>query len=128
MDGNMFRFSKEYFVVGLMVLITEICIALFVNDRFIRPYVGDFLVVILLYCLLKAFVDIPIEYACIGVLTFSFMIEFLQLFNILHLLELKHVKLLNIVLGHSFDWTDLFAYTAGIIVTYLVEKKRETPG
>jgi len=33
-----------------MLLLIEILIALFVHDEFIRPYVGDALVVIVLYC------------------------------------------------------------------------------
>lgn len=38
-----------YLTAFVILLMVEICIALFVHDRFIRPYVGDVLVTVLLY-------------------------------------------------------------------------------
>ena len=40
-----------YLLIFLCLLATEIVISLFVNDAFIRPYVGDMLVTLLLCCL-----------------------------------------------------------------------------
>jgi len=51
----MLVFRKTYFVAALLLFAAEVCIALFFHDRFIRPYFGDFLVVILIYCFLKSF-------------------------------------------------------------------------
>jgi uncharacterized membrane protein len=124
MQGNWLQFRKGYFVSAMLLLIIEICIALFLNDKFIRPYVGDFLVVILLYCIVKAFLKISVARACLAVLVFAYLIECLQYANVLKLFGWEHIKLLNIILGHSFDWADIAAYTAGIMATYLVEKLR----
>jgi uncharacterized membrane protein len=124
MGGNWLQFRKGYLISAILLLIIEICIALFLKDKFVRPYVGDFLVVILMYCVVKAFLNISVARACIAVLAFACFIECLQYANVLKLAGLEHVKLLNIVLGHSFDWADLVAYTAGIVVTYIVEKLR----
>jgi hypothetical protein len=38
-----FRFSWKYLLLTLALLITEVLIALYMHDRFVRPYVGDFL-------------------------------------------------------------------------------------
>ena len=46
----MLLFRRSYFSFFVLLFIIEVLIALFVNDRLIRPYVGDFLVVILIYC------------------------------------------------------------------------------
>ena len=39
------RFS--YFLIFCSLMAVEVCIALFVHDSFIRPYVGDMLVTLL---------------------------------------------------------------------------------
>lgn len=124
MKGNWLQFRKGYFVSAILLLITEICIAMLLNDKFIRPYVGGFLVVILLYCLVKTFLNIGIVWACIGVLGFAYLIESLQYAHVLKWFGWEDVKLLNIVLGHSFDWADMAAYTLGVIAIYWIEKWR----
>lgn len=44
-----------YLITALLLLMTEVLIALFVHDRFIRPYAGDILVVLLIYALVRIF-------------------------------------------------------------------------
>ena len=50
----MLTFRKTYFILSILLFIIEVLIALFAHDEFIRPYVGDLLVVVLLYCLVKS--------------------------------------------------------------------------
>lgn len=40
-----------YLAASIIVFIIELIIALYVHDRIIRPYIGDMLVVVLVYCL-----------------------------------------------------------------------------
>jgi uncharacterized membrane protein len=49
------RLHKRYLAAFFLLLATEIFIALFVHDKIFRPYVGDILVVILLYALVRSF-------------------------------------------------------------------------
>jgi len=93
------------------------------HDKIIRPYVGDLLVVILLYCLLKSFVNISVLKAAIFVLLFSYIVEFLQYLNLIKYLGLQKSRLANIILGNYFEWIDLLAYTFGIAIVVLVEKR-----
>ena len=44
-----------YFWIFLLLLIIEVLIALFVHDRFVRPYIGDVLVVMVLYFMVLFF-------------------------------------------------------------------------
>ncbi|MEM0980026.1 MAG: DUF2809 domain-containing protein, partial [Cyanobacteria bacterium P01_H01_bin.58] len=59
------------------------------NDAFIRPYVGDVLVVILIYAIVRAFFKAAILPTAIGVLLFAFVVEILQYFKIVEILGLE---------------------------------------
>lgn len=120
--AQMVTFNKNYFAVTILLFIIEVLIALFVNDMFIRPYLGDVLVVILIYCFIKSFFKLPILPVAIFVLIFSFTIEFLQYLNIVEKLHLENSKIARTVLGTSFAWVDLLCYIIGIAVVILVER------
>ena len=89
----MIAFHKNYFLYFILLLFVEVMIALFVNDQIIRPFVGDFLVVILLYCLVKAFFKTSINSTAIGVLIFAYIVEGLQYLHIAKLLGLQNEKI-----------------------------------
>lgn len=118
----MFIFNKKYFQFFILLFITEVYIALYVNDKFIRPYLGDVLVVILIYCFIKSFIKIKPLTAAITTLLLAYTIEFAQYFNIVERLNLSHSKLARTVIGIGFDKMDLVCYAAGIIITLLIEK------
>src|SRR5678815_610190 len=105
----MLRFQKKYFVWAIILFVTEVLIAAYLNDRIIRPYFGDFLVVILIYCFIKSFLDIPVFPLAVSVLLFAYMIELLQYFGIAHRLGLEKSGIARIVIGSSFGWMDLVA-------------------
>lgn len=117
------RFNLRAFVVFILIFITEVLIALFVNDKIIRPYGGDFLVVIMIYYFVKAFVSTKPLYICIGTLLFAYVIEIAQYFRMVEILGVQDNRLLATVLGSSFSWGDMIAYTFGILFCYLVENK-----
>lgn len=120
----MLKFNLRYFFATLILLFTEICIALFIHDSFIRPYIGDLLVVVLIYCLVKSFFNFRPVPIAIGVLIFSFIVEALQFFKVVELLGVQDSKVARIVIGTSFSWEDLIAYVAGISLVLLVERTR----
>jgi uncharacterized membrane protein YfcA len=118
---NMFRFHKTYFLLTILLFLTEVLIALYVHDNFIRPWFGDFLVVILLYCFLRSFVAISSSTAALLVLVFSFSIEMAQYFKLVNLLQLQDNKIARTVIGTTFEWTDLVAYSFGITFVLVIE-------
>lgn len=119
----MFYFHKNYFVLAVLLFAVEIFIGFYMHDAIIRPYGGDFLVVILLYCLVKSFTNQPVQTAAIGVLLFSYLVEILQYLHIVNLLGLENSKVACIIIGTSFAWSDLLAYTLGIVMVLFVEIK-----
>ena len=117
----MFQFKLNYFTLTILLFLAEIAIAMYVHDDFIRPYFGDFLVVILLYCFVKSFIKVSFLTAANLVLIFSFGIEIAQYFNMVEKLGLQHSKITRVVLGNSFAWMDLLAYVLGILTVISIE-------
>jgi hypothetical protein len=120
----MFTFNRPYFLLSLLIFIIEVLIALFVRDNFIRPYLGDTLVVILIYCFIKSFLDTPVFSTALFTLAFSFLVEFLQYLDIVDKLQIKS-EILKTVLGTSFAWNDILAYVAGFAIILSVEKFKQ---
>jgi Protein of unknown function (DUF2809) len=113
--------NRPYLLLTLLLFVTEVLIALFVRDQFVRPFVGDFLVVILIYVFLQSFWKLPVIPTAIGVLLFAFVVETLQYFHIVEVLHLQHSQFARVVIGTEFKWEDLVAYTAGVACVVAVE-------
>ena len=120
----MLTVNKNYLFVTVLLFIVETLIAIYVHDQFIRPYLGDVLVVILIYCFVRSFLKIPVVPAAFGVLLFSYFIELLQYFNFVTVVGLENHKIARIVLGSSFEWLDIVAYTFGFFLVLLLENLR----
>ncbi|HET8886124.1 MAG TPA: DUF2809 domain-containing protein [Salinimicrobium sp.] len=116
-------FHPKYFIATIILFLIEVGIAVYIKDDFIRPYLGDFLVVILLYTALKSVSNLSVTTAALIVLCFSFLIEFLQYLNLVTFLGLQNSKIATTILGSSFSWYDMLAYTLGIGFVFLIEKK-----
>lgn len=120
----MVKFQSKYLLAAGLLFVIEVLIALYMHDRFIRPYFGDYLVVMLIYCFVKSFFDFPVKATAIGVLLFSYLIELAQYYNIVQLMGLQHSEIASTVVGTSFEWIDLIAYTLGVITIVWFENKR----
>lgn len=99
----------------LLLFAVEIFIGARMHDAIIRPYGGDFLVVIWLYCLVRSFVNWPVWKVAVGVLLFAYAIETLQYFGMADRLGFRGPSLMRTLLGSYFTWTDIFCYTLGIL-------------
>ena len=117
----MLKFNSRYFVLAILILIIEMSIAIYVHDSFIRPYIGDLLVVIFIYCFLKSFVSLSTSNAALYVLLFSYFVEALQYFRIVQHLGFQRNNLARIIIGTSFDWKDILMYTIGIVTVVIIE-------
>ncbi len=120
----MFKFSRNYFLLAVALFVIELLIALFIDDSFIRPYFGDYLVVMLLYCAVRTFLQAPPLKIGIGVLLFSYFIETLQYFKIVDRLGLSANTIARTVIGTGFEWRDILAYTLGVMTVLLLEGLR----
>lgn len=114
------KFYQKHFLTFIFLLLLEIIIAQ--TSGFIRHTFGDFLVVILLFYLVKAFFNFSNKTIGIIVLIFAYAVEFLQLTPLLEFLGLENNRLAVIIFGATFSFVDLVAYTLGIITVLLLEK------
>lgn len=116
-----------YGIVFIVLLTAEVLIALFVHDRFIRPYVGDALVTVLLCCFLRIFWPEKGRGLALWVFLFSVIVEILQLANLPALFGMEG-HLIKLLLGSTFDFLDILCYFCGCALFFLVEwlfKKRK---
>jgi Protein of unknown function (DUF2809) len=120
----MTTFRSNYFYSTILLLLLEIFIGVFVHDSFVRPFVGDILVVLLIYCLVQSFWRLSPSKAVAGVFVFACIVEGLQYLNIVDKLGLRPYKLLVVILGSSFDWGDILAYAVGSGIVLFWENKR----
>lgn len=127
MSLKQFTFKPVYFTLFLLLLFIETLIAFFVHDAFVRPYIGDFLVVIMIYCFLRSFVRIPVLKAATVVLVFAFAVETMQCFRVLEKTTLIKSAVARVIAGTNFEWFDILAYTAGIILVLILENSVKPP-
>lgn len=118
------RFNFYYFMLTVILFIAEFFIGTYMDDAVIRPYGGDFVVVIFLYCLIKSFFKTPIKGTAVAVLLWAYVTETLQYFHFVDVLGWHDSKLANIILGSFFAWGDIVAYTLGIALVFILEQWR----
>lgn len=119
-------FYQKHFFAAVFIFVIEVAIALWVHDRLIRPFIGDALVVVLLFFMCKTVIKASDHLIILCVLAFSFAIEVGQYFNLAKLLGLADNKIAKTVIGSTFDYNDLVAYTMGAAILYaavVVRKK-----
>ena len=103
------------------LLAVEILIGTFAHG-FLRAYVGDVLVIPLIYCFLRIFyvrsaVWLPAAVGGLGIFA-----EMLQYFNLCGLMGIPKGSLLGILLGSSDDFADIVCYAVGVLLIYAAER------
>lgn len=117
--------SRKYFFTAFLILLCiELFIGLFIRDRFIRPYVGDMLVVILIYMFIRILVPGGFQFLVWYVFLFALCVEMLQYFHLVHMLGLDKNRLAMIILGSTFDIKDILCYFTGCLLIRLWEKEK----
>jgi glycopeptide antibiotics resistance protein len=111
-----------WLVLFLLLFAAEICIALFVHDRFVRPYLGDAFVVVLIYAFVRIFLPRSPKWLVLWVFLFSVVVECLQYIHILQLLHLEQSSLMRVVIGGTFAWGDIACYAAGCLVAFGIDR------
>lgn len=105
-----------YAIATILLLIVEVFIALYVHDDFIRPYIGDVLVVIVIYTFIRIWFPKGIRLLPLYVFLFATGVEVLQYFKLVERLGLENNTFMRIVLGSVFDVKDIICYGVGCIL------------
>jgi predicted neutral ceramidase superfamily lipid hydrolase len=112
----------RYFIAFIVLMVIEVLIALFVHDAFVRPYIGDVLVVMVLYVAARILIPVGFRILPLYVFVFAGIVEFLQYFNLVQVLGIEN-RFLRVVIGSVFDVKDLLSYGIGCILLGIYEWK-----
>ena len=107
--------------MAILILATEIYIAICVKGGFVRNYAGDVLAVILLYTLARAAFSAPLLNLPFKIFAFAAALELAQYFGAVQILGIEN-KILKIMIGGTFDFADLLCYAVGCILAGAAEK------
>lgn len=117
----MSRARWTYLLVASLLLGVEILIGLFVRDAWLRPYGGDVLATIFVYCLLRGLTGGTVGRSLLLALLISYGIELGQYMRLVDHLGLGRYQVARVVLGSTFAWSDMLAYTIGAGIVLAIE-------
>ena len=110
-----------FLAAAVLILATEIYIAICVKGGFVRHYAGDVLAVVLLYALARAiFGESPLNLP-LKIFTFAAALELAQHLGVVQILGIEN-KILKVMIGGMFDFADLLCYAAGCVLAGVYEK------
>ena len=115
------RTRLAFLAAVAMILAVEIYIATCIKGGFVRHYAGDVLAVILLYALARAIFSEPPLNLPLKIFAFAAALELAQYFGAVQILSIEN-KILKIMIGGTFDLTDLLCYAAGCVMAGIYEK------
>ena len=124
----MLQYKKErlfYLIAFAVLFAVETLLARFVHDSVVRPYLGDMIVVIVVYCFVRIFLPKKVRLLPLYVFLFAVAVELLQLIDILSLLHLAQYGILRVLVGTVFSWWDIVCYAAGCALLGLWEVFRK---
>lgn len=110
-----------FIILSVILLTVEVLIALYVHDDFIRPYFGDTLVVILVYCVIRSVFPDGIRFLSVYVFLFACFVEFLQYLKFIEIIGLQDSRFFSTLLGTSFSWFDILSYLGGAVPLIIFE-------
>ncbi len=116
--------GKKRIIYGigfLFLAAVEVLIALFIHDRFLRPYGGDILVMGVLYCLVRVLFPEKPRWLSGYLFLFAVLVEFAQGLDMVGFLGLADSSFFSILLGTTFSWADILCYAIGSGLCALVE-------
>jgi len=121
-DMNTKRMRTVYILSFFSIFLIEVCIARFVHDHIIRPYVGDMLVTVLICTFVRIFYPKGWNLLSLSVFIFSVFIEILQYYDIIQLLGLSHIHWLSVLFGRTFSVLDIICYGLGCFIFHIIER------
>lgn len=110
-----------YIISFIVIFCIEVLIALYVRDSFVRPYLGDVLVVVLVYCFVRIFLPTGISKMPFYIFLFACFVEVMQYFQLVEMLGITN-RAARIILGSTFDWKDIASYAVGCVLIILFER------
>ena len=107
-----FKFYYKSFLIAIFIFVVEVLIATELkNIFFVRAYLGDVFVVMLMYYFIKAFFDFNPTKLIVWIFIFSCLIEFANIFTSENYWVSKTIAL---------SWLCLATHSAGLIFSVIL--------
>ncbi|MNU14528.1 hypothetical protein D3C71_26390 [compost metagenome] len=112
--------SKYYLLAALCTIILGLSLR---KISLVPLWIGDSLYAVMIYFGGRAlFYRKPLPATLLIALCWCYAVEFLQLVQQPWLNHIRHTLPGRLILDQGFLWSDLVAYTTGIIVAYLIDR------
>lgn len=119
--AGFFAISGWYLLLAMLVFAMEVFIATRLpHVSWVRAYLGDVLVVVLLYAMIRSVLRINDYLVLLMVFVFACGIEFAQYFHVAERLGYVRGDVMYTIIGNTFSWGDIICYAAGCAITGLI--------
>lgn len=115
------KIRKIYALLFAALMLTEILIAAFVKGGFVRSYLGDVFITLLICFFVQALFKKRIRFLPLYVFIFSVIVEVCQYFDLVKLLGLENYRLISVWFGRSFSFYDIICYAVGCALFFAVD-------
>lgn len=114
-------FSWPHAMLAVVVFVMEVIIATQLpHVSWIRAYLGDVLVVVLIYAAARSVLRVNDHLLLLAVFVFACCIEFAQYFRLAERLGFVRGDVMYTVIGNTFSWGDIACYAVGCMATALL--------
>ena len=114
------KMRLTFLAAFVLLLAAEVLIALFVHDSFVRPYVGDMIVTVVVWSFLRIIFPDKFRLMSLYVMIFAVLVEVGQYFHYTELLGITNPVLVT-MMGTSFAWADIACYAVGCVVAAVAD-------
>ncbi len=114
------KMRLAFLAVFVLLFAVEVLIALFVHDSFVRPYVGDMIVTVVVWSFLRIIFPDKFRLMSLYVMIFAVLVEVGQYFHYTELLGITNPILVT-MMGTSFAWADIACYAVGCVVAAVAD-------
>lgn len=122
-------FPKRKWSIYIIIILTTViiglgsrCFAMYL-PRWINLYLGDFLWAFMIFFI---FAFIFRKKSTLEIITLSliycYLIEISQIYHSPWIDNIRQTTVGHLILGHGFLWSDLIAYTVGILVAGVIDR------
>lgn len=111
----------KYLIIFIVIFMVEVFIGVYSHSGIIRNYVGDILVIPVMYFFVRIIYPKRIRKLPYILFLFAVIVEILQYMKINDILGIEGSSLLGILLGSTGDIKDILCYFIGTIIIIIID-------
>ena len=111
----------KYLIIFIFIFMVEVFIGAYSHSGIIRNYVGDILVIPVMYFFIRIIYPKRMRKLPYILFLFAVIVEILQYMKINNILGIEGSSLLGILLGSTGDIKDILCYFIGTIIIIIID-------